>query len=317
MFSGLVRWLICGLSGAAMGLLIVLPTGTLATFPAVWLFVAFGFLWALIAGAVTLRVPPPSRAWFLPVAAVIGAACNSSLPPHLLPHLSGQPWPLTPTSLNGIVTGALTGYAGALTATLLAWPSDLQARRGFAAGAVAILAGVMVLWFPTSPVFHRAVDHARQISCQSDLRMLGNALRMYAMDNDDRLPLCKVANDLPGVDYTRQAQARARGWGAKGMLGGGAIWPYMNNGGIFFCPSDEWNRDCFGRAIADRFPVPGIGYTWNASAAGKAVAALPLDTWLFHDREPWHFHGWNVAFPDGSAKWCAEIPVPHPSPPPN
>ena len=137
------------------------------------------------------------------------------------------------------------------------------------------------------------------------MRYLGTALIMYTEDWG-ALPQCTHANELVGVDYQKLEEYRQmprRDRPAKPPLRGGAIWPYLKNQGIFFCPSDPWNLDWRGRLIFDRFPEPGISCTWNAAVAGKKLEDLPPDTWLLRDRQPWHFGGWNVVQADGTADW--------------
>jgi type II secretory pathway pseudopilin PulG len=72
---------------------------------------------------------------------------------------------------------------------------------------IAILAAVLF------PVFARAREKTRQMSCRGNLHQLGMALQMYARDYDGRLPA--QHNDFRGL-----------------------LTPYVNDLLVFRCPSD-------------------------------------------------------------------------------
>ena len=86
---------------------------------------------------------------------------------------------------------------------------------------IAILAAILF------PVFARARAKAYQTSCLSNLKQLGLALHMYAIDKGDRLPAC---------------------FDSAGNLG---YWPwrehlikpvsnYVTNGKLFACPANTF-----------------------------------------------------------------------------
>ncbi|HUS79757.1 MAG TPA: DUF1559 domain-containing protein, partial [Armatimonadota bacterium] len=181
------------------------------------------------------------------------------------------------------------------------------AARQCAVLTACVLAVAWLGWWPVSPLWSVGRADARAQSCRANLKSLCLGLQMYAEDYDGRLPMCSTSNDLVGVDYERLAYDLAQPCpNAKAVLGGGAIFPYVKNTGVFFCPSDPWNLDWRGRPIADRYPEPGISYTWNAAVAGQLIADLPDDTWVLRDREPWHRGGRNVGYVNGRAAWVRE-----------
>jgi prepilin-type N-terminal cleavage/methylation domain-containing protein/prepilin-type processing-associated H-X9-DG protein len=83
---------------------------------------------------------------------------------------------------------------------------------------IAILAAILF------PVFARARERARQITCISNLKQLGTAVSMYTQDYDEYLP-----NNFLGKKDTML-------W--NDLSGSGLVDPYLKNKQIWFCPSD-------------------------------------------------------------------------------
>jgi prepilin-type N-terminal cleavage/methylation domain-containing protein len=83
---------------------------------------------------------------------------------------------------------------------------------------IAILAAILF------PVFARARENARKISCVSNLKQLGTAVIMYAQDYDEYLP-----NNHSGKRDTML-------W--NDLSGSGLLDPYLKNKQVWFCPSD-------------------------------------------------------------------------------
>ena len=83
---------------------------------------------------------------------------------------------------------------------------------------IAILAAILF------PVFSRAREKARQASCQSNLKQIGLAFRMYTSDWDEKMPPqwtpCRGGeNEAARIPYFVRLQ------------------PYIKNWNIFACPS--------------------------------------------------------------------------------
>jgi len=83
---------------------------------------------------------------------------------------------------------------------------------------IAILAAILF------PVFARARENARKITCISNLKQLGTAVLMYAQDYDEYLP-----NNFAGKKDTML-------W--NDLSGSGLLDPYLKNKKVWFCPSD-------------------------------------------------------------------------------
>jgi len=108
---------------------------------------------------------------------------------------------------------------------------------------IAILAAILF------PVFARAREKARQASCQSNLKQLSLSFQMYAQDFDETLPVCYY-NTPPGSTrvFPDGSTAAAGPWLWIHM-----IYPYVNNDGIFNCPTGSGHY--------------AGGYYWDYAAA--------------------------------------------------
>ncbi len=103
---------------------------------------------------------------------------------------------------------------------------------------IAILAAILF------PVFARAREAARSITCLSNLKELGLGMQMYLQDYDGAYPVPSPqigAYDVCGYLYGGEYRI----WDSSGMAlvnqysYGAQIYPYIKNSGIFICPSDS------------------------------------------------------------------------------
>jgi prepilin-type N-terminal cleavage/methylation domain-containing protein/prepilin-type processing-associated H-X9-DG protein len=79
---------------------------------------------------------------------------------------------------------------------------------------IAILAAILF------PVFAKAREKARQITCASNMKQIGTGVAMYIQDYDEYYP---QGNDNSGVDLS--------GWASQ-------LYPYLKATGILHCPDD-------------------------------------------------------------------------------
>ncbi len=111
---------------------------------------------------------------------------------------------------------------------------------------IAILAAILF------PVFSQAREKARQSTCLSNVRQLGQGIVMYAQDYDETLPFgvpACVENAFTG---------KHRQWWAF-------VYPYTKNAGILNCPSSttQWTMftnpggDCGGKPMCTEL-LPGM-----------------------------------------------------------
>jgi prepilin-type N-terminal cleavage/methylation domain-containing protein len=99
-------------------------------------------------------------------------------------------------------------------------------RRGFTLiELLVVIAIIAILAAILFPVFARAREQARKITCVSNLKQLGTSVIMYAQDYDESLP-----NNWAGKKDTML-------W--NDLSGSGLMDPYLKNRKIWFCPSDS------------------------------------------------------------------------------
>ncbi|BDI29490.1 hypothetical protein CCAX7_15410 [Capsulimonas corticalis] len=88
---------------------------------------------------------------------------------------------------------------------------------------IAILAAILF------PVFAKAREKARQISCLSNERQLGLGIMQYVQDNDEAYPALRI-ND-PGQTYGGNGFETDYWWSQ-------AIYPYTKSANLYVCPSN-------------------------------------------------------------------------------
>jgi prepilin-type processing-associated H-X9-DG protein/prepilin-type N-terminal cleavage/methylation domain-containing protein len=188
---------------------------------------------------------------------------------------------------------------------------------------IAILAAILF------PVFAKAREKARQISCSSNLRQLGLGYAQYVQDNDEMFPSV----------YDSQTNVVSAG---KLLFWPAAIYPYVKSAGVYRCPDDSLtNASSY---VSNSFsglqtlanvstPTVTILLTDGSSSgntAGKAVTNTATGNGLNEDYSlycqpyrmvnsdhgtPRHTGRANFLFFDGHVKISPMLPaVPHPTP---
>ena len=116
---------------------------------------------------------------------------------------------------------------------------------------IAILASLLL------PALCTGKEQGRQADCLNNLRQVNLAIRFYAEDCDDCLPVLPIPNPYPnGVGaYYKQL--------VKGYLG--LAGPASPNEGVFICPSD--------RAICSQAWHAFTSYTFNGYEVGPGAIA--------------------------------------------
>lgn len=183
-------------------------------------------------------------------------------------------------------------------------------RRGFTLiELLVVIAIISLLAAILFPVLARSRAKARQTSCLSNLRQLGNAFQMYCLDYNDVLPDEFRPGWPPPYDYWD-------GWEGWRI----ALLPYVGNLQVYICPDQP-----------DTYISYGLPQ-WNAVAASiwgvvrlndireGALAILLAENWntWYSTRDPahstlyppngnvaWERHngGANYLFVDGHVKW--------------
>lgn len=116
---------------------------------------------------------------------------------------------------------------------------------------IAILAAILF------PVFARARENARRVSCVSNTKQIGIGLMQYTQDYDEQL----VINDVAGVG--------APYWSDN-------LQPYIKSYQVMVCPSDTtpWTYTLNNAAVSPTNPALKLSYTlnnvyWNDSLRGR------------------------------------------------
>jgi prepilin-type N-terminal cleavage/methylation domain-containing protein/prepilin-type processing-associated H-X9-DG protein len=147
---------------------------------------------------------------------------------------------------------------------------------------IAILAAILF------PVFAQARARARQTSCLSNMRQLGNALTMYVQDYDETFHKGNWAS-IP----TPQSFPPFGTLTGTNVINGWARWPffyypYIKNLGIFDCPESpdklteltnaNWGND-------GNYAYNYSGLTRDEGTAPRSLAELdaPSETFVFFD----------------------------------
>ena len=116
---------------------------------------------------------------------------------------------------------------------------------------IAILAGLLL------PALSRSKAKAYNATCVNNLRQLGIATRLYAEDNEERLPSAEILptqpidpqNPLPRIcDVLASYVGRTAGTNT-------------NSATVFKCPADKKGR----------FAAEGLSYEWNAELNGHRI----------------------------------------------
>jgi len=165
---------------------------------------------------------------------------------------------------------------------------------------IAILAAILF------PVFARARENARKANCQSNLKQIGTAIRMYVQDYDERFPTALIAGAIPG-DYTNSIPymivAERQNQGYPVLLA-----PYVKNTRVFWCPSDTSGPTTTATAQVSYFYHHCVDYSGVVLGLyGDSDFAFPAQQIVFHERYDWHVDKagfWNVASAMRSANAC-------------
>ncbi|MCW3059449.1 MAG: prepilin-type N-terminal cleavage/methylation domain [Capsulimonas sp.] len=95
-----------------------------------------------------------------------------------------------------------------------------QSRKGFTLiELLVVIAIIAILAAILFPVFAKAREKARQISCASNMRQIGLGMLQYTQDNEENYP-------------TGSAGTLGAGWA-------GAVYPYVKSTATFKCPDDS------------------------------------------------------------------------------
>jgi len=180
-----------------------------------------------------------------------------------------------------------------------------RANRGFTLiELLVVIAIIAILAAILFPVFARARERAKQTTCVSNLKQIGQSLLMYSNDNEECLPRAKgLVSSSPADPFALH----------------NVLAPYTKNKDIFRCPSDAGNKS-FGFNVNTLWVAFGVSYAYNSAPPNTDVPReewpdmwrggrrlnefkSAADTGLSTDTSPWHrFSGKDVSNPNDIAQ---------------
>jgi prepilin-type N-terminal cleavage/methylation domain-containing protein/prepilin-type processing-associated H-X9-DG protein len=150
-------------------------------------------------------------------------------------------------------------------------PSPCHVRRGFTLiELLVVIAIIAILAAILFPVFAKAREKARQITCTSNLKQLGLAIIQYNQDNDETMtPLRGPAGTAAGDNPSYQ------GWA-------GPIYPYVKSTAVYKCPDDPTGPNT--TVTPTQYP---ISYFFNKDAIAITLAQFnaPASTVLLAEEQ--------------------------------
>ena len=161
-------------------------------------------------------------------------------------------------------------------------------RRGFTLiELLVVIAIIAILAAILFPVFARAREKARQASCQSNLKQIGLALRMYSQDYDETLP--RLYTDV------RPATISGGYFHTPELLH-----PYIQNAQIWMCPSERSDYQSFDNDIKCTYGYNQSRFVDRVNFdSGLAVAEIedPAGTLAFIDDDELYAGPYSPAVP--------------------
>jgi prepilin-type N-terminal cleavage/methylation domain-containing protein/prepilin-type processing-associated H-X9-DG protein len=123
---------------------------------------------------------------------------------------------------------------------------------------IALLAALLL------PALSRSKLKAHNAACLNNLRQLGIAARLYAEDNEERLPRAEILPTKP-IDPQNPLP---RICDVLAKYAGGSAATNSDSGTVFKCPADK----------KARFTAEGSSYEWNAELNGHPIDETRTDS---------------------------------------
>jgi prepilin-type N-terminal cleavage/methylation domain-containing protein/prepilin-type processing-associated H-X9-DG protein len=128
---------------------------------------------------------------------------------------------------------------------------------------IAILAAILF------PVFAKAREKARQISCLSNMKQLGLGFMQYIQDNDETWPGVASGDDVRG------------GWASQ-------IYPYVKSTNVYKCPDESGIVAGVPNTVAyvmnyEIYFDDGLAFRDNANGLNLAAMVTPASTLVLYE----------------------------------
>jgi prepilin-type N-terminal cleavage/methylation domain-containing protein len=143
---------------------------------------------------------------------------------------------------------------------------------------IAILAAILF------PVFAKAREKARQITCVSNMKQLGLGILQYTQDNDEKFPAGIFIGNPPPFQIQPQAPFSNNQFhfqSGMGMGWAGQTYAYVKSTGVYKCPDDSTAP----LPLADGTATSVCSYGMNSFLPGQSqgIEAAPSTTVLLFE----------------------------------
>jgi general secretion pathway protein G len=180
---------------------------------------------------------------------------------------------------------------------------------------LALLAGFLF------PVFAQVRENGRMAVCESNLRQIGTAYKLYVLDYDEQFPLAVQAPDRRLNVYWSPpdlvAPSGSQLYSMYASMGANVLYPYTHSYDVWACPSsvpaDQFPGDPIYRRFTPGVKPTEISYQFNGLLGAlsesnvKHASEVPM---VWEGPENRRFRGSNINNPGVSLFIFSKLPSP-------
>jgi hypothetical protein len=181
---------------------------------------------------------------------------------------------------------------------------DRLTGQGFAVAGIAV-SGTAIFLIPVMaailfPVFAKAREAARRSTCQTNMKQLSQALKMYCDDYDGTLPSSVLVNGNLGdvADYQTFgcklcADGKFEGPGVRKVTWSQVLYDSLRNKDGMWCPSDPTDHNPAGNPTVSYWYKYAMDRAWAPpiNARKKTDYGYESDQIVFFEHADWHYGG--------------------------